>query len=80
MLSTKIDTPAPAPIPPAIKCGGCFQPVDPATSTKRTIHPTASRYSRFSRGSKPEAPRVEHFCDWKCQNKAELDARGGFRF
>lgn len=63
----------------ATKCGGCFKPVDPATSVKRTIHPRPTRYSRFSRGSAAPA-RTEHFCNEACVDRARQDSGHGTRF
>lgn len=76
-------TPLPADVPPTAQttCNGCFKPLDPATSYKRPVRVTASRYSRFSRGP-ATPPSVEHFCDIKCHQRAESAAHGngGFRF
>jgi hypothetical protein len=59
---------------PVVKCGGCFKPVDPETSTKRTIYPrTSTRYGRFSQGSAER--RIEHFCNEACVDRARADSR-----
>lgn len=50
-------------------CGGCYKPVDPATSLKRSIHVATQRRSRYTRVL-PE-PIVMHFCDVKCRQRSD---------
>ena len=78
MTTAGIATPV-TPVPAAPTCGGCFKPVDPETSVKRPIYPSAPRYGR-SRAL--PAPVVCHYCDTACRQRADDAAhgRGGFRF
>lgn len=69
-MSAKDLPPVAAVSPPrAPTCGGCFKPVDPATSLKRPIFSATQRRSRYTRVL-PE-PVVMHFCDAKCRQRSD---------